>query len=100
MFILYYKPTCPFSRRVLAVTDRLHLEVELKDINEETVAEELSARGGKVQVPYLVDQEKGEEMYDSDAIVSHLQSNYGIKSDFSARPRLHISDTVCLSCEG
>ncbi len=100
MFILYYKPTCPFSRRVLAVTDRLNLEVELKDINEEVVAEELATRGGKIQVPYLVDGEKGEEMYDSDVIVSHLQSNYGIKSNFSSKPRLHIADSVCLSCEG
>jgi len=100
MFTLYYKPTCPFCRRVLAVTERLNLEVELKDINEEHIAEELVVRGGKKQVPYLVDEGKGEEMYDSDAIVSHLQTNYGIKSNISARPRLHIADSVCLSCEG
>ena len=100
MFTLYYKPSCPFCRRVLAVTDRLNLEVELKDITEENVAEELTDRGGKKQVPYLIDVAKGEEMYESDAIVSHLQTNYGLKSNIKSRPKLHIGNSVCLSCEG
>jgi len=100
MLTLYYKPSCAFSRRVLAVTDRLGLEVEMKDVTETEIQEELINAGGKKQVPYLVDVEKGESMYESDDIVSYLQKNYGPQTTPSSRPRVHISDNACLSCEG
>ena len=45
MLTLYYRPTCAFCRRVLAVIDRLSLEVELKDINDEVVEAELITVG-------------------------------------------------------
>ncbi len=32
--------------------------------------------GGKEQVPFLVDADKGEMMYESDDIVAYLQANY------------------------
>ncbi|MCA9325350.1 glutaredoxin family protein, partial [Candidatus Saccharibacteria bacterium] len=52
MLTLYYKPTCPFCRRVVAVIERLELEVEKKDITtDEAFAEELIAHGGKKQTP-------------------------------------------------
>ncbi len=98
MLTLYYRPTCAFCRRVMAVTDRLNLEVELKDIGDEAVAAELLARGGQVQVPYLIDEAHGVEMYESDAIVSHLQTAYGVKT--APKVRMHISDNACVSCEG
>jgi glutathione S-transferase len=99
MVTLYYKPTCPFCRRVLAVVDRLQLEVELKDTTDSAVEAELIARGGQKMVPYLVDSQHGVEMYESDDIVSHLQKNYG-KASAPVRPRMHIGDNVCVSCEG
>jgi glutaredoxin 3 len=99
MLTLYYRPSCPFCRRVLAVTDRLSLSVELKDIADPEILAELESRGGTAQVPYLVDEAQGIEMYESDAIVSHLQSYYG-KSIVSTRPRVHIADNVCIACEG
>lgn len=100
MLTLYYRPSCPFCRRVLAVVDRMQLSVELKDISEANIQAELMNRGGKSQVPYLVDSEYEVEMYESDAIVDHLQSKYGKKTISSNRPRIHISDNACLSCEG
>ena len=101
MLTMYYKPSCPFCRRVMAVIDRLDIEVELKDISENNdFAEELIARGGKRQVPYLVDTDKSIEMYESDDIVSHLQSNYGQSTATSTKPRVHISNSTCESCEG
>jgi len=100
MLILYYKPTCPFCRRVLAVVDRLEIEVELKDISaDEAIAAELVEKGGKRQVPYLVDTEKDVAMYESDDIVAYLQTNYG-NSSAPSKPRVHISDATCTSCEG
>jgi glutaredoxin 3 len=101
MLTLYFKPTCAFCRRVQAVIDRMQLQVELKDIEADaTFAEELMARGGSTQVPYLVDTEAGVEMYESDDIVSHLQTTYGKPVASSNRPRVHISDNACISCEG
>lgn len=101
MLILYYKPTCPFCRRVLAVVDRLEIEVDLRDIEADaTHAETLIARGGKRQVPYLVDEERGVEMYESDDIVAHLQTHYGQPAAAASRPRVHVGGSTCLSCEG
>ncbi len=98
MLTLYYRPTCAFCRRVQAVIDRLSLTVELKDITNEAVAEELRALGGKVQVPYLVDDATKTALYESDDIVAYLQKNYGTPTP--SRVRVHISDNACVSCEG
>jgi glutathione S-transferase len=102
MLTLYTKSTCAFSRRVQAVIDRLGLQVELKDIEaDEALAAELVALGGKQQVPYLVDTDAGVSIYESDDIVAHLQSTYGkTVSGAASRPRVHISDNACISCEG
>lgn len=48
------------------------MEFTLKNIADEGVADELIARGGKRMVPYLVDEETGVEMYESDDIVDYL----------------------------
>lgn len=98
MLTLYYKPTCSFCRRVLAVIDRLNLEVEKKDISEATFQDELVAHGGKSQVPYLIDETQSTALYESDDIVAHLQKHYGVKTP--TRVRMHISDNACVSCEG
>lgn len=99
MVTLYTKATCPFSRRVVAMLDRLNVEIEQKDISEDTAyAEELVAAGGKQQVPFLLDETNGIALYESDDIVSYLQTTYGA----SSRPRVHNagSASVCIACEG
>ena len=101
MLTLYFKPNCPFCRRVVAVIERLELDVEMKDIvADESFAAELEEKGGKRQVPYLVDTDKNVAMFESDDIVKHLQDNYGGDSVTAAKPRVHISDSTCVSCEG
>lgn len=99
MITLYYKPTCPFCRRVLAVVDRLSLEVTLHDVSADSaLADELIAKGGKMQVPYLIDDAADTALYESDDIVNYLQKQYG-QPVTSTRPRIHISDSTCVSCE-
>ena len=78
--------------------DRLNLEVEMKDITDTTFQAELIARGGKSQVPYLLDEAQATEMYESDDIVAHLQKHYGKPT--VSKVRMHISDNACVSCEG
>ncbi len=74
MYTLFYRPTCPYCRKVLAAAQELGIVFDLRDIGEEVYRAELVERGGKQQVPYLVDREKGVEMYESDDIVEHLKN--------------------------
>jgi glutathione S-transferase len=55
-----------------AVRERLNLAVEVETDNRR----ELEARAGKVMVPYLIDPNTGEEMFESDAIRRYLQRTY------------------------
>lgn len=101
MLTLYYKPTCPFCRRVVAVIERLELDVDMKDVStDEALYAELEEKGGQRQVPYLIDADKDVAMYESDDIVKHLQDNYGESSEATGKPRVHVSDATCVSCEG
>jgi glutathione S-transferase len=43
--------------------------------NEQT-HEELTELGGRDQIPFLVDHQRGVSMYESDAIVDYLEENY------------------------
>jgi glutaredoxin 3 len=100
MLTLYYKPTCAFCRRVMAVIDRLELEVEMKNVADEDIKAELETLGGKSQTPFLIDTDKEVSLYESDDIVNHLQSHYGKGVGTPIRPRIHISESACVSCEG
>ncbi len=71
MQALYVKTGCPFCAKVLVNAAALGITFEEKNIADPAVAEELIRRGGKRQVPYLVDGEV--EMYESDAIIDYLQ---------------------------
>lgn len=74
--ILYMTHTCPYSRRVIETLETLGLKAELRNIQEEGNARELTERGGKEQVPYLVDESRGVEMYESEDIVEYLKNAY------------------------
>lgn len=103
MLTLYYKPACPFCQRVLQMADNLKVELELKDITEdETVLAELIEKGGQKQVPFLVDTEKGVSMYESSDIIEYIRDNYVNTADSTtvSKPRVHVSGSVCESCEG
>lgn len=76
MLTLYYRPTCPFCHKVLEAASTLDVELEKKDITDLANTEALVARGGKRQVPYLVDSELGVEMYESNDIIDYLTEHY------------------------
>ena len=58
--------------------------------------EELIAKGGKKQVPYLIDAERGVSMYESGDIIAHLEQHYGESgSGKYAGLRIHRGDEVC-----
>jgi len=102
MLTLYYRPTCPFSQRVLQMADNLKVEFDLKNISEdEAAAKDLIEKGGKQQVPFLVDTEKDVSMYESYDIIDYIRDNYAnTGTETAKKPRVHISSSVCESCEG
>jgi glutaredoxin len=75
-YILYVRTGCPFCARVLAVFKELGVMFEERNISDIGVSEELIARGGKRQAPYLVDTTTGEEMYESDDIIAHVRAKH------------------------
>ncbi len=76
MFTLYVKTGCMFCRKVLDTGAELGLSFEEKNIADDAVAAELVARGGRLQAPYLVDSERGVEMYESEDIDAYLRAQY------------------------
>ncbi len=81
MLTLYVKTGCPYCAMVLHSLEELGLEFEEKNVVDPAISEELIARGGKRQMPYLVDTEAGVEMYESADIVKHLETAYGKKPE-------------------
>lgn len=76
MLTLYIRPGCPYCAPVLRAGEELGIPFDLKSVTNPQVAQELVARGGKLQVPYLVDTEHGVEMYESDDIIAHLHATF------------------------
>jgi glutathione S-transferase len=83
--------------------ENLGVEFDLKDTSEnETFAQELMEMGGKRQVPFLVDTETSTSMYESSDIIDYLRENRPKSPEGQAapKPRMHVSNAVCESCEG
>lgn len=101
MLTLYYKPTCVFSQRVLGEAEELGVSFNLKDVTDAVLLTELFDIGGKSTVPFLVDEERGVAMYDSNEIISHLQQYYrgGNASGVFEGVRVHRNDNVCDTCQ-
>lgn len=76
MLTLYVKTGCSHCRKVLDTGKELGLSFEERNIADDVVVAELIARGGKRQVPYLVDSEHNIEMYESLDIDAYLRAHY------------------------
>jgi len=104
MLTLYYKPSCPFCQRVLGEAERLNVKFNLKDISGDSVlTNELLEKGGKQMVPFLVDTERDESMYESNDIIAYLEQHYSSTAEASASSfgglRIHKGDDTCESCQ-
>lgn len=80
MRTLYVLTGCPYCAKVLRAGEELGIEFTLKNVGDPGVTEELIERGGKRQMPYLVDEETGVEMYESDDIIDYLTKTYGAQA--------------------
>src|SRR5262249_24350120 len=81
--LLYNMEGSPYCRKVREVLCELDLEHLVRNVPKGSPRRaELRERGGKVQVPYLVDPNTGREMYESDDIVAYLEREYGETTEF------------------
>ena len=73
---LYYRPQCPYCQKVInAFNDELE-QINPVNINHDRPQQiKLLQGGGKLQVPALLIEEKGNEvwLYESDAIINWLR---------------------------
>ncbi len=74
--ILYILTHCPYCHRVRAFMEEHGLDVEYRDITKSDHQADLLKRGGKKQVPYLVDSSRDTEMYESGDIIDYLEQYY------------------------
>ncbi len=78
MLNLYYKPSCPYCHRVLRANEVIGASLILHDVSADMAArEELIAKGGKKQVPFLEDTDRGLFLYESIDIIEYLKKYYG-----------------------
>ena len=76
MLTLYMRPGCQYCAKVLITAAELDLTLDERNINNPAIEAELIEKGGKGQVPYLIDSDTGTEMYESDAIVEYLHDTF------------------------
>ena len=68
----------PYCRKVRETLCELNLDYRVHNVAKRgSRRPELVARGGKMQVPYLVDPNTQTAMYESDDIVAYLERTYG-----------------------
>lgn len=68
----------PFCRKVREVLSELDLQYLVRNVGRGSPQrEELARRGGKIQVPFLVDPNRKIALYESDEIVAYLEEHYG-----------------------
>ena len=76
MINLYYLSTCPYCKKVIDFLDSSNIEYKLLDINEHENFNKLLKIGKKRQVPFIVDTNTGNVMYESADIIEYLSKEY------------------------
>ena len=76
---LYEFEGSPFCRRVREVVTLLNLDVEIYPCPKggQKYRQIVKEKGGKRQFPFLIDENTGDQLYESQEIIHHLFKNYG-----------------------
>jgi glutathione S-transferase len=78
MLELYQFEACPYCAKVRSVMTELELDYITRNVPRGSHKRDfLQELGGKQQVPFLVDQDRGVKMYESEDIITYLRENYG-----------------------
>lgn len=76
MLILYTSPVCPYCHIVTEFAQKKGIALDVRDITDGSNMNDLIAKGGKMQVPFFVDEEKDAAMYESRDIVAYLDKHH------------------------
>lgn len=79
MIKFYSRPYCPYCAIVRATLKELGVPYEELDIGIQKNLDELLSRGGKRQVPFIVDSDRNVAMYESRDIANYLHTTYPIQ---------------------
>jgi len=75
--ILYNMEGSPYCRKVREALSELDLEHVVRNVPKGSPKRAaLVERGGKMQVPYLIDPNTDRALYESDDIVAYLEAQY------------------------
>lgn len=94
---LYDFEASPFCRRVREVLTLLNLDAEVYPCPRggTRFRPEVVAKGGKAQFPFLIDENTGDHLYESQAIVDHLFKHYGktgqTPKSYASYPKLPVA---------
>ena len=74
MLKLFVLETCPYCKKVIEFLDKEHMKYEKLDISDNDPENSLIKMGGKRQVPFLVDDNRNIQMYESNDIIEYLKT--------------------------
>lgn len=84
MLELYQAEGCPYSEKAREKLTELGISYVAHnprthdgDTRNQQTHDELLTIGGEDQIPFLVDHQRGEMLYESDEIVTYLDEHYG-----------------------
>ena len=74
MLDLFILESCPYCKKVLAFLKEYEIKFNPIDIKNKANEETLIKLGGKRQVPFLVDNDRNIQMYESNDIIEYLKT--------------------------
>ena len=74
MLELFVLETCPYCKKVIDFLNKNHMKYRTIDIAHKESEESLIQIGGKRQVPFLIDNERNIQMYESNDIIEYLKT--------------------------
>ena len=95
MITLYAKSGCGYCKKVIDVLDLHGISFIKLNVRDEAIANELIEKGGKLQMPYMLDGNVA--MYESDAIVDYIEKTYGGEKSAS-KIKVHFASGTSSVC--
>ncbi|MBR2429907.1 glutathione S-transferase N-terminal domain-containing protein [bacterium] len=76
MIELFILESCPYCKKVIKYLEENKIDYKKIDIANNDSERSLVQIGGKRQVPFLVDNERNIQMYESSDIIEYLKTIY------------------------
>lgn len=76
MIELFILESCPYCKKVMKYLEENKIDYKKIDIANNDSERSLVQIGGKRQVPFLVDNERNIQMYESSDIIEYLKTIY------------------------